>query len=159
MTRTFEVTSSPRTPSPRVTPRVSTPSTYVSAMLRPSIFELGDVVDRRVPAACSLPDALVERPQLVLAVGVVEAQHRLKVLGGLEAFDRAAADALRRRVRRHQIRMLRLERLELLHQRIEGFVGDFRVVLDVVAVFVTTDLVAKFGDACDRIHRARAAPD
>ena len=121
-------------------------------------LQLGDVVDRRVPAACSLSDSLVERAELVFAVGVVEAEHRLKVLGGLEAFDRATADALRRRVRRHQIRVLRLQRLELLHQRIEGFVGDFRIVLDVVAVFVTTDLVAELGDACDRVHRARAAP-
>ncbi len=55
--------------------------------------------------------------------------------------------------------MLRLQRLELLHQGVEGIVGDFRIVLDVVAIFVTTDLVAKLGEACDRLHRAREAPD
>ena len=32
------VTTSPIVPSPRVTPRSSSPSTYVSAMLSPSIF-------------------------------------------------------------------------------------------------------------------------
>ena len=59
-------------------------------------FELGHIVDRRVSAACSLSDSLVERAELVFAVGVVQAQHRLKVLGGLEPFDRATPDALRR---------------------------------------------------------------
>ena len=36
--RTLGVTSSPRAPSPRVAPRTSRPSSYVSAMARPSIF-------------------------------------------------------------------------------------------------------------------------
>ena len=36
--RTLTVTSSPRVPSPRVAPRSNRPFSYVSAMLRPSIF-------------------------------------------------------------------------------------------------------------------------
>ncbi len=36
--RRFWVTSSPTSPSPRVAPRVSTPSSYTSEMARPSIF-------------------------------------------------------------------------------------------------------------------------
>ena len=38
MVRTLDVTSSPRVPSPRVAPRARRPSTYVNAMLRPSIL-------------------------------------------------------------------------------------------------------------------------
>ena len=59
-------------------------------MLRPSIFSSATYADRRVAEAGALADALVERAQLVLVVGVVEAEHRHEVLDGREAFDRRA---------------------------------------------------------------------
>ena len=141
--RTFAVTSSPRTPSPRVAPRDQHAVLVGERDAQAVDLQLGDVGDRRVAEARALSHALVERAQLVLVVGVVEAEHRLQVLDGREPFDRAAGDALRRRVGRDEIRMLRLERLELVQQRVERLVGDLRIVVDVVALFVVADLVAE----------------
>ena len=56
----------------------------------------------------ALADALVERAQILFVVGVVEAEHRLQVLDLRKAFGGPAADALRRRIRREQLGMLRL---------------------------------------------------
>ena len=63
------------------------------------------------------------------------------MLDGGEAFDRTAGDALRRRIRRDEIRMLGLEPLELVQQPIELLVGDLRIVVNVVALFVMADLL------------------
>ena len=43
--------------------------------------------------------------------------------------------------------MLRLERLELVQQRVELVVGDLGIVVDVVALFVMPDRVAELRDA------------
>ena len=87
------------------------------------------------------------------------------MLDGLEALDRTAGDALGRRIGRDEIGMLRLEPLELVQQPIELLVGDLGSVVDVVALFVVADGVAKLGGCgrpadrrpCDRGERARAA--
>ena len=96
--RTFAVTSSPRMPSPRVAPRTRRPSSYVSAMLRPSIFSSATYATAPSPRPAALAHALVERAQLLFVVGVVEAEHRREVLDGRKAVGRPAGDALRRRI-------------------------------------------------------------
>ena len=115
-------------------------------------LQLGDVDDRLVAEAGAAADPLVECPRARLVVGVVEAEHRREVLDRLESFDRPAGDALGRRVGRDEIGMLRLEPLELVQQPIELLVGDLRVVVDVVALFVVADVVAKLSDAGEGIR-------
>ena len=119
-------------------------------------LQLGDV--RRPaasPSAGALAHALVERPQLLLVVGVVEAEHRREVFDGREALDRAAGDALRRRIGGDELGMLRLEPLELVQQAVELLVGDLGIVVDVVALFVVPDRVAQLVDAMSRHVSAR----
>ena len=112
-------------------------------------LQLGHIRHRRVAEPGPLPHALIERAELLLVVRVVEAQHRHEVLGRGEAFDRPAGDALCRGIRRDEIGVIPLERLELFDQRVERVVGDFRVVVDVVALFVVTNLAAELVDAED----------
>ena len=70
-----------------------------------------------------------------------------------KALFRLAPDPLRGRVAGHQLRMLRLQRLQLAHQRVEGGVGDLRRIEDVVLVFVMAYLFAKgFDVACSRFR-------
>ncbi len=75
-----------------------------------------------------------------------------------EAFGRAAAYALRRRIERDEIGVIALEILELAQQRIELGVGDLRRGVDVVALFVMADLSAELVYAGGGIHiyRSRA---
>ena len=145
--RTLAVTSSPRAPSPRVAPRISTPVDVGQRDAQAVDLQLGDVGHGGVAHARALPDALVEGAQLVLVVGVVEAEHRRQVLDGREAFDRPSRDALRRRIGRDEIRMLGLEPLELVQQAVELLVGNLGVVVDVVALFVVADGVAELFQA------------
>ena len=78
------------------------------------------------------------------------------MLDGWKTFDRPSADALRRRIGRHQIRMLGFEVLEVVQQPIEFLVGNLRVVVDVVALFVVTNRFAQFANAVSRrCHRSR----
>ena len=60
----------------------------------------------------------------------------------VEAFDRAAGDALGRRIGGDEIRMIGFELLELVEEGVELFVRDFRIVVDVVALFVMPDRLA-----------------
>ncbi len=57
-------------------------------------------------------------------------------------FARLASNALRRRIRRDQLRMLRLQTFQLLHQLVELGVADLGMVEDVIKVFVVTNLLA-----------------
>ena len=137
--RTFAVTSSPRA-AVAARRAAHQPAVLVGQRDAQAVdLHLGDVGDRRVAQAGALPHALVERLQLVVVVGVVEAEHRDEVLDGLESLDRPARDALRRRIGRDEIGMLRFEPLELVQQPIELLVGDLRRVVDVVALFVMAD--------------------
>jgi hypothetical protein len=61
------------------------------------------------------------------------------MLDGGEGFGRASGDTLGRRVGRDEVRVLGLEPLELVQQPVELLVGDLRVVVDVVALFVMAD--------------------
>ena len=53
---------------------------------------------------------------------------------------------------RDELRMLLLERLQFLQQRVEGIVGDLWIVEDVVAILVVPNLVAQRGDAIGWRH-------
>src|SRR5262249_31209987 len=86
-----------------------------------------------------------------------EAEHRHEMFDGLEAFSRPSGDALRRRVGGDEVRVFGLEMLELVQQRVELLVCDFRIVVDVIALFVMTDRITKLLQAGDRIgfgHRS-----
>ena len=100
----------------------------------------------------------VEGAQLVMAEGVGQAEHRGPVADLVEGRRRRAAHALGRRVGRGQLRVRRLEVLELAHQRVALGVADLRRVLLVVERVGTLDLLAQLGDAGGRVvvHRAGA---
>ena len=106
-------------------------------------LELGDVRHGCLAEPAGLPDPLVERTKLAFVVRVVEAEHRRHVLDRLEALHRTAGDALGRRVGGNQVRMVGFDLLELVEEPIEFLVGDFGVVVDVVALFVTADRLTK----------------
>ena len=76
------------------------------------------------------------------------------MLDGRELVERAAADALRRRIRRAQVGMLGLDVAQLVQQRVVVGVRDLGVVEDVVAVVVVLDDPPQLGGAllyrCER---------
>jgi hypothetical protein len=99
-------------------------------------------------------DAVVERAEVFLVVGVVEAEHRLEVHGALEAGRHAPADALRRRLRCDELGVRRFERAQLVHQRVVLTVGELRRVQDPVALVVIAHQAPQFLDALRRMgHR------
>ena len=116
-------------------------------MLRPSIFSSATYGTARVAEPGALPDALVERAQLLVVVRVVEAEHRDDVLDGREAVGGLAGDALGRRIGGDEIGILGLEPLELVQQPVELLVRDLRRAVDVVALLVVADLLAELTDA------------
>src|SRR4029079_10585207 len=67
---------------------------------------VGDLARLDVEALQEGADPSLPRLELLGAAGIAEREHRLEVLVLLEALDRLAADPLRRRVRRPQLRML-----------------------------------------------------
>ena len=95
-------------------------------------LHLGGVGDRRVVFAEAerLPDARVE----LLGAGRggvglgVDREHRHGMANRHQSLEDGADHALRRRVRRQQLRMLGLDRLQLLEQRVVVGVGDLRRV-------------------------------
>jgi len=120
---------------------------------QPVDLRLADVVELRVLDA--LPGEVVAhaphpRPQLLLAARVGQRQHRLQVRDLLEVRDRRAADALRRRVGRQQLRVLGLQRAELVEQRVVLVVADLGIVQDVVAMTVVAQLIAQLLRALGR---------
>ena len=105
------------------------PSRYCSAMLRPSIFNSATYGTGPVRLVEPAAKPLVERLQFVFVVGVVEAQHRLGVCDRGEAFGGPAAHALSRRIDGDQVGVIALEVLQLVEQRVELGIGDFRVLM------------------------------
>ena len=101
------------------------------------VAELGgaDVEPLQVVADAGLPGA-----QLLLVAGVGEREHRLGVLDLREALQRRRPDPLGRRVGRAQLRVLGLDRAQLVEQRVVFVVADLGVVEDVVAVVVAAQL-------------------
>ncbi len=110
-----------------------------------------------------LANPLVERLQLIGVVCVVDAQHGDAMANRGELPQRPASDALRGRVRRHQLRVLRLQPLELCKQLVILLVRNLRRVLDVVQVVVPADLppepIHSFADfLCHRHIPAKTGP-
>src|SRR5579863_9501115 len=68
------------------------------------------------------------------------------MLARLESLSRSAAHALRRRIGCDKFGMLRLEPLEFLHHLVKLDVGDLRLVLHVIEVFVPAQFLAQFFD-------------
>ena len=59
-------------------------------------------------------------------------------------------------IKGHQIRIFGFEILELVQQPVEFLVGNLRVVVDVVALFVVTNRLAQLANAVGRLfHRSR----
>ena len=113
----------------------------------------GDVEALEVVADARLPGA-----QLLLVAGVGEREHRLGVLDLLEAVQRRRADPLGRRVGAAQLRVVGLDRAQLVEQRVVGVVVDLGVVEDVVAVVVVLELAAQLGGALGVCLRALTPP-
>ena len=89
------------------------------------------------------------RHELVLVERVAEAEQRHRVAHLLEAARGLGADALRGRVRRHEVRALGLQGEQLAHERVEPGVADLRLVEDVVQVVVPVDLSPEFFEPFD----------
>ena len=87
-------------------------------------LQLADVVHLRL--AGELVHAPLPVAHFGLAGGLRQRQHRRGVPHLGELFARLAAHALRRRIRRDQLRMLRLQRDQLVHQLVERSVADLR---------------------------------
>jgi hypothetical protein len=123
-------------------------------------LRLGDELERRVldPLAREVvAHPLHPRPQLRLRAGVGQREHRLQVRDLLEPADRRAADPLGGRVGRDELRVLGLDRAQLVEQLVVLLVADDRVVEDVVALPVVDELLAQLGGALGGAHR-RAPP-
>ena len=116
------------------------------------VLELGilDPLPRQVVAHPRDPGA-----QLIRRARVRQRQHLLWVAHLFQIAHRLAADALRRRVRRHELGMLGLDRPQLVDQNVVLVVADLRVVEDVVAVAVVVELPAQLGGT---LRRSRVRP-
>ena len=73
-----------------------------------------------------------------------------------EPFGCASAYAPRRGIKRDEVGVFALETLELAHELVELSVANLWSGVDVVAVFVMTDLPSKVVYAAGRIHIYRS---
>src|SRR6185503_21254200 len=107
----------------------------------PVNLQLGHVVDTlsiRQPLA-----AQIESAQLLEVITIVEREHWTAMYDLGETFGRLSANALGRAVRGYLIGMLLLEFLKLLEQGIVFRVGYLGIVLNVVEIFMTSNLFAQ----------------
>jgi hypothetical protein len=93
-----------------------------------------------------LANALVEAVERVLGNIGIQAEHRRRVLDGLELLQRNRSDALRGRIRRAQLRVPVLQFPQLPEQPVVLLVGDLRSILDVVQVVVVPDAGAQLAN-------------
>jgi hypothetical protein len=100
-------------------------------------------------------DPVTPRLQLGSIHRVVEARHRHVVHDGRERGARRAADRLRRRRRRCELRVLVLDPAELAHDQVEVGVADLRTVELVVSTVVVGHLGAQLGESFGGRHRGR----
>jgi hypothetical protein len=92
---------------------------------------------------------------------LLERAHRLEVLDLGEPRGGLAPDALRRRVVRDELRVLFLDRLQLVEERVERAIRDLRIVEDVVTMVVVRDEPAQLGHPrgdVDLLRGRHAAP-
>src|SRR6185437_7802394 len=111
---------------------------------------LGDALTREVVSHPLDPCA-----QLLLGADVAEREHRLQMAHLLQPADRLAAHALGGRVGCEQLRVLALERAQLVQQRVVLVVADLRVVEDVIAARVVLEQLAQLLRAPVRVAGAR----
>ena len=97
--------------------------------------------------AGQLAHPAVEIAHLAVVEGIGQRQHGHGVRHLCKRGRRRAADALARRVGRHQRRVLRLQRQQLAHQTVVLGVRDARRVQHVVAVVVLGDFAPQHVDA------------
>ena len=83
--------------------------------------------------------------------GVIERVHATLVLDGRELLADVAAHALGRARRVDEFRMLRLERAQLVHERVERAIGDRGRIEGVIEIAVVLDFAAERLDARCRI--------
>jgi hypothetical protein len=121
-------------------------------------LELGHVRDLR--PGQEFPGPLLEVPQILLAVAVVEAEHGAPVGDLDEALQRLLAHSPGGGLGDGEVGEIRLQPPQLGHQAVELGVGDLRVVVDVVLFFVVFDLPAELEDGRRRFLTGRGhAPD
>ncbi len=101
--------------------------------------------------------ALDPGPELVVGARVREREHRLGVLDLGELARRRRADPLRRRVRRDELGVLGLDRLQLAHPAVVLAVGHRRRIEHVVLVVGRGDQLAQLDGARVRLHHASAS--
>src|ERR1700682_3469333 len=104
----------------------------------------GNVID--AVAAREFPDAAVEFFELFQRIGVVETHHRRKMLARFDAFAWRPAHALRRRIRRDELRIRGFQPLKLLHHPVKLGVGDFRFIEHVLQILVLAEIIAQLFD-------------
>ena len=127
-------------------------SFVVQRQAQPIQLQFRRVLHRQISR--QLAHASIPVAQLLLGIGVVQAQHRPRVPHLLESLGRLPAHALRRRVRRQQLRMLRLESLQLIHQRVVLRIADRRRVHHVVEVLMPPQFRAQLLNALLRLRFA-----
>ena len=146
------MTSSPRTPSPRVAPRTSAPFSYSSEIETPSIFSSASYSTAPPRRAQAAADALVPLAQLVERIRVLDREHRRLVDDGRKR-SRSSAPPTRcvGEFGSSILRMLRLQLLQPPQHLIEVEVADLRRAFVVEAV-VAFELGAEVGDFLLRLH-------
>ena len=124
-------------------------------------LHLGRVLDRwvRLVQAERLAHARVEllRPSRASVGFGIDRQHRHDMAHRLQPFEHGTDNALRRRVGRHQLRMRRLDTLQLLEQGVVVGVGNFRRIERVVGAGVMQKLLAQLRRALLWRERSRRA--
>ena len=145
--RTVCVTSSPVSPSPRVAACTSCAALVAQVDRQAVELHLGVVGDRRIVVA-KAERAADARVELLGAGGAgvglgVDREHRHGMAHRLEALEHGADHALGRRIGRDELGMRRLDRLQLLEQRVVLGVGNLRRIAHVVGARVVLELLAQ----------------
>ena len=111
----------------------------------------GEPVQLQLSHAGNVADTVQEIAQLLLVQRVIEAEH----LGGVGYLDESltwlAANALRRGIRREQLRVRLFKIRKLAHQGVVFGVGDLRIVEDVVEPLVMAQSLPELFGLCDRL--------
>ena len=118
------------------------PGVVVNRKRQPVYLKLGYIIRRF--AAGEFATALIERPQFVNVVAVIERQHRTPVDEFGKSFGRPAADALSWTVRCDQLGMFFFQLAQPVDQLVVLAIGNFRIVVKVIEVFVAANLFAPF---------------
>ena len=117
-------------------------------------IELGLAAVRHLGAAAeqitawqveALAYAAIKVQQVIIVKGVAKTQHRHFVTHLAKGAQRLAAHPLGRRLRGHQFRMRRLQRLQLTEQAVVLGIRNTRLIQHVITVVVRIQLIAQCG--------------